>query len=458
MKTLKPMMAFAALLCASPALHAENLLDIYRQALEADPQVKAAQMQIMVGEAQTGQALSAMLPQITASANWSTNQQRREIQFRNGDTGHANEHYYGTRYVVSLNQTLIDFAKYWNWRRAKKVEDQFAAENQDTLNQLIYDVIDRYFKVLETEDQLAFSQSETRASEKRLTQVKKLFEKRLVKITDLYSVEARFTRNQAEELEAFKNVEVAREALVQLTGKMPESLQGLGGGIEYKPLEGEIDEWLKVAQSHNPAILAKASAVKAADDNVTAQQARHLPVVDLQLNYYSTNTGYQSSNIGETETQVAAINVSVPIFSGGEIWYGTKEAKYKLAISRYDREDTLRKVVKETRDAFLSTNANYKRILATEKALKAATKSREAMEKGFSYRMETMNDLLDAQQDEFKMQKELSRARYEYIRNKTRFLYAVGTIGEENLEEINAWLQKPASAENGESTAKKLEK
>jgi outer membrane protein len=436
------------LLISTPRTYGEDLLTIYQQALDADPKVKAAQLQVMVGEAQTGQALSQMLPQVNATANWSTNQQRRVATDRLGrQTGHSNERYPGTRYVVSLNQTLIDFAKFWNWRRAQKVEDQLNAENADTLNKLIFEITDRYFSVLEADDQLFFSQSETEATKKRLEQTQKQFAKQMVKITDLYTVEARLDKNQADELEATKNLAVAKEGLVQLTGKMPDNLQKLADSVRYKPIEGKIEDWIEVAKSQNPSILAKSSAIEAADDNVTVQQAQNLPVVDLQLNYYSTNTGYQSVNIGSNiETQVAAINVNLPIFTGGETWHKMKEAEHKLVLSKYDKEDTLRKVVKETRDAFLSTNANYRRIQATEKAVQSAVKSREAMEKGFGYRVQTMNDVLDAQQAEFKMKKELSKVKYEYIKNKIRFLYAVGTISEENLKEINNWLQKTSAS------------
>ena len=64
------------------------------------------------------------------------------------------------------------------------------------------------------------------------------------------------------------------------------------------------------------------------------------------------------------------------------------------------------------------------------------------MKKGLSYGVQTIVDVLTAQQDEFKIKKELSKIRYSYIKNKIRFLYATGMINEENLLEVNGWLQK----------------
>jgi outer membrane protein len=110
-----------ALLIVMPvsAGYAEDLQTIYQQALEADPQLKTAALKVEIGSAQKGQALGEMLPQVNASGNWSVNDQR--IKNAGSDS------YHGTRYFVSLSQTLIDFAKFWNWRRAAEVKHRGSA-------------------------------------------------------------------------------------------------------------------------------------------------------------------------------------------------------------------------------------------------------------------------------------------------------------------------------------------
>lgn len=142
----------------------------------------------------------------------------------------------------------------------------------------------------------------------------------------------------------------------------------------------------------------------------------------------------------QIDTQVAAINVNVPIFSCGIITQRTKEAQYRLTANKYDKEAILRELIKDTSDAFLTSNANVRRIKAAGKALVSASKSREAMETAFNYGVETISDVLKAQEEEFKSLRDLSKAKYSYIKNRVRFLHAVGMISEENLVEINGWL------------------
>lgn len=419
------------IICASPA-QADSLIDVYHQALQADPELKTSELKVEVGSAQKGQALGQLLPQISATGNWSKNNQQIK--------GATDQTYNGTRYYVSLTQSVLDFGKFWDWRRTREVENQYASELIDAQHTLMLKVVQRYFAVLDAEDQLRLTQLEKQATASEQEQVGRQFAKQLIKVTDLYEVEARLDQIKADEIEAESALIIAKQALKELTNNLPQQLNKLREHIEYKELEGKLDDWIAVAKSENPILAAQLSAIEAASNDVAAQKSKHLPVVDLQLNYYDTNTGYQSSQINATQTQVAAINVNVPIFTGGTTTHRVFEAQSRLAISKEENEAKIRALVKETSDAFSASNANARRIKASEKALASAIKSREAMQSGLKYGVETMADVLRAQQLEFKARRELSRSKYEYIINRVRFLNAIGTISEENLLEVNAWL------------------
>jgi len=117
------------------------------------------------------------------------------------------------------------------------------------------------------------------------------------------------------------------------------------------------------------------------------------------------------------------------------------EAQQRLQLSKNDNEAAVRAITKEISDAFLSTNANARHISASQKALTSAGKSREAMERGYHYGVVTISDVIKAQQDEFSAKKDFARAKYSYIKNRIRFMHAIGSIAEENLLEVNSWLE-----------------
>jgi outer membrane protein len=426
-----------ALLACAHSVSAENLVQVYQQALLADPQLKSAEFKVDVGSAQKGQALGQLLPQINATGNWSKNKQVGFV------SPGSNKEYSGTRYYVSLSQSVIDFAKFWDWRRSQDVESQYTSELLQAQHELIYNVVERYFSVLDAEDQLLLTQQEKQATISELDQVKRQFAKQLIKVTDVYEIEARLDQIKADEIEAESYLIIAKQALKELTSNNPSALESLRDGIEYKELEGKLEEWIEVAKSENPSLIAQASAVEAASSNVAVQKSRYLPVVDLQLNYYDTNTGYQSIQYQQAyQTQIAALNVNVPIFTGGTTTHRMFEAQSRLSMTKEENEAKIRELVKETSDAFSASNANARRIKAAETALASATKSREAMQSALKYGVETVGDLLRAQQLEYKAKRMLAKAKYQYITNRMRFMKAIGTINDENLQEINAWLVK----------------
>lgn len=431
-------------------VHAEDLMTVYQQALAFDPELQIAGLKVEVGAAQKGQALGGMLPQITATTSWSENNQKTANNPNPDDLYFdATKHFKGNRYNVALSQSLFDFAKFWDWRRAQDTEDQYALENIVAQHDLMFNVVERYFNVLEAEDQLYYLQAEIDTTVKQLEQVKRQYVKQLVLITDVYEVESRLDKLRADEIEAETLVVIAKEALKEKTNTEPVGLYKLSDKIEFNKLDGKLEEWIEVAKSENPIMTAQLKAIEAASSNVKVQKSKHLPVVDLQLTYIQTNQGFNNIGIGnEYETTSGGINVSIPLFSGGVTTNQMYEAQHKLSISENDNQAKIRALIKETSDAFLTSNAGVKRVSASRKAVESAIKSRESLETSFRYGDQTIGDVLNAQQDEFHAKRDLAIAKYTYIKNKIRFMRSIGLISVENLIEVNSWLNvMPTSQE-----------
>ena len=437
-KNLKLNLYLTFILVFSPLTIAEDLISIYQQATASDPTLQSAFIKANIGTDLKEQSFGQMLPQINASGNWSKNRQTL-----NG----TNTKYTGTRYFISLNQPLLDFAKFWDWKRSSQIESQYATEATQANNELIFKVVERYFKVLEAHDELSFVQSEKISFQKKFEQIQKKFAKKLAKVTDIYAGEARLDQLGAEKLMAEAKLNTTKENLRELTGNIPDNLNPLSDKIEFSLIEGDLQAWVDMAKLQNPEISAKQMAIIAAQSNLKAQKSKHLPVVDLQLNYYDTNTGYQSSNLGtDIQTNVAAINVNIPIFSGGTTTHQVNEAQHRLELSQNENETITRTVTKETSDAFYATNAGVRQIQSLEKALQSANKSKESMERGHQLGVVTISDVIKAQEEELSVKKDIAKAKYNYIINRARFMHAIGSISQANLAEINQWLTTSPSA------------
>jgi len=428
------------LLQLSPA-KAEDLLAVYQQALEFDPELQMAGYKVEIGSDQKGVALGAMLPQINASTNWSQNNQIVGKTPNQREAVDLSKHYNGTRYNVSLSQSLLDFTKFWEWRRSQQAKDQYALEQVAVLHELMFKVVERYFNILFAEDDLFYLKAEQETMQKELEQAQKLYAKHIVLITDVYEIEARLDQVKATVIEAETLVVIAKQSLRELTNIEPGKLHKLRKEISFIKLEGKLDDWIAVSRSENPTLAAQIKAIEAASSNVDVYKSRHLPVVDMQMSYLSSNQGYQSTAANQYDVTVGAINVNIPLFSGGVMTSQMNKAKHELSSTQAENEAKIRFLIKETTDSYMSTNNSVDRIAATRKALESAVKSREALEKAFEYGEESMSDVLYGLQLEYRVLRELAQVRYEYIKQKIRFMKATGLITDENMIEVNNWLQ-----------------
>jgi outer membrane protein len=335
---------------------------------------------------------------------------------------------------------LLDVSKVYHWKRYQSLTDKSYSELSQAEQALQYDVVDRYFAVLAERDNKDLIDREIIITKKQLKQVQHQFDKRMVKITDVYELEAKLDDLYAQQIESNTKLDNAKRSLKELTGKPATSLARLREDIQFLPLQGDIKTQVELAKRHNPLIKAQNEAIEAADYNLLSQHARHLPVVELQLQHYNTDTGYQNNQTPVIETKVAAININIPLFSGGSTYHGAREASKQLAIDKQRKISLLRAIEKETYDAYLSANASVRRIKAAEKAHKTAIKAREAMEKGFQYGMQSIGDVLVSQAREFSTHRDLLDAKYSYIKNRIRFEQVSGTLSLDTLEKINRWL------------------
>ncbi|NOQ64532.1 MAG: TolC family outer membrane protein [Methyloprofundus sp.] len=425
----------------SASVLADDLMSVYQQAVYADPNLKAAGFQFEVSAAQQAQAGGALLPQISANVNISYNNRKSVNDLQLGD-----DEYKGERYSVGLTQSLIDVAKIYNWKRYQSLTDKSLIDLYQAQQVLMYDVVERYFTVLAEQDNWLLISQETETTARQLEQIKRQFEKHLVKITDVYELEAKLDSLIADAIEAEALIDIAKQGLIELTGMPFKQLSTLRSDIEFAKLQGDLQLLTEQAQLNSPLIRAQEMEIEAADYDLTSQQARHLPVVDLELQYYNTDTGYQNTQTPTIDTKVAAININIPIFSGGATQQRAHEAAMQLELGKQQKIALLRSVEKETRDAFLTANASVRRIKAANRALHSSVKAREAMEKGFSYGMQSIGDVLISQAREYMAKRDLLTSKYIYIKNRIRFERASGILSPASLEEINQWLEiRPAA-------------
>ena len=447
-------LAFA---CAAPA-HAEDLLDAYRQARATDPVLRQADDQRRIVAENVPQARAVLLPQINGSIDYNRDHgSSTSTQPVNNGNGfqvfatHSSSRTSSVSRQATLDQTLFDLGKFADLRASHAQADSGEASYRAAQQDLILRTATAYFNVLTADDQLLFAQANEKALSKQLDQAQQRFNVGLSAITDVNDAKAQYDAARAQTIQAQNAVYNAREALTAITGKPTAGLKKL---IDKLPLNApqpdNVDAWVDLALRSNPSLQAQHDQVDAADHEVTAARAAHLPTLNAQINYTdSPSWGNQTGenlpgsvhfNSARHDTVVGLV-LQVPIFSGG-----LTQSRVRQSIAQRDQQSDVleqdrRNVVLNTRNAFNAIEAGIASVEAQRQAVISAQSALDATQAGFQVGTRTIVDVLLSQQTLFQAQSNYSQARHAFVINQLTLKDAAGTLGVDDLNTVNGLLQ-----------------
>ncbi|AFJ03425.1 type I secretion outer membrane protein, TolC family [Methylophaga frappieri] len=412
---------------------AQDLVAIYQQVELSDPRLLIGHQNYQIGEARQRQALGELLPQANFSSSLTSTE--REV-----DDLDSFEQFGGERYAISVRQPLFNMERFRSWQRAKSVTEQFGYKRDDTVAKVRLDTIERYFQYLKAKDELNLITEDKADTKLRLEQTQALFDKNLVRITELLEVQSSLDLLEAQEISAEQTLEMARESLIEITGQPVSYVAQLREETNFARPEMSVDELLDRAMLHNPALNALGSEIDAAKKNIQSKRAQHLPTVNLELSKQETDIGFDNTQTPKSDSEVISLSINVPIYSGGVTSARVEESARQLVVSQATLDQTRREIIKELKDMFFGMRSTLRQIEATDKAITSASKSLEAMNRGFELGMSTISDVLDAQKELLSAKRSHQQARYDYVITRARLAFLSGGMDEQVMAEINSWL------------------
>ncbi len=412
-----------------------DLIQLYRQSLEQDPRILAAGASARRAEYRQREALGQLLPQINAEST---------LTSTDYSSKYTDANYNGERYAVAMNQVLYEPTVWQSYQRSRSLTQQYAAQGQVDIQGAAVDLVQKYFEVLAAQDSLELTRAEKRVVERNLARIRSLYQRQLVPITDKLDVEARYDRLKSDEIEAWNAMWVARESLAELVGRpIYEQLKRIDDKsrvTQQFDLKSQ-DYWQDQALSNNPLIQAKLAAVEAQRAQNKQARAGHQPSFNLQLSSQKSNIGYENSLSSRTESNVAALRIKIPIYSGGST-SARSDAEYEgLVVTQQELEAARRQVLKEVRIAAMNTESYGLKIQAAETALKSSSKALEAAETNYRYGVKIIVDILDRAREKYSAQRDLMQAKYSFLLSYVILKRWTGTLSEEDIVEVNKLLR-----------------
>jgi len=426
-------------------LWAENILDIYNEALENDPTFKAAEYSYLSDKQIVVQGRAALLPSITisGSTNWNEYYQNDILQ----------QDYNSFSKSARVSQPLFRLDTWFNFKRSKSLTDAAEADFAYEQQNLLLRTAELYFGVLRAIDNLNAAISEEKAIKKQLDQAQQRYEVGLSAITGVQEAQLAYDLSKAARINNEGNLFSAREALNALIGREIFSLDELGEGLEISnPYPNSKEEWVKLALENNYQLKAADLRKNAAKSNARSAASDRLPKIDIvgagsesetnQFNYEGFSINGQGIPVpAVTGRRNYSIQLSMPIFQGGAVY-----SKRKQAYAQYNEadENTLfaeRRIIQEVRSQFSNVVTLVANVTAQQQAVISATSALEATQVGYKVGTRNVVDLLQAEKNLYSAEKNLANAKYDYILANLRLALAAGTISPSDIVEINDLLK-----------------
>ena len=407
---------------------AAGLLEVYQAAQASDPVLQQAAALRQAQKEAEPQARALSLPDIGVGAG---------VDYTLiDDPPGGDSSVIGHNIGLNLAQPIYNRGNQVRQRQAETTVEQADVNFASTEQDLVLRVAQRYFDVLAARDDVSFIRADKAAIARQLEQAKERFDVGLVTITDVQEAQARFDQSTAEEIAALSVLEDRKEALREITGQYFDRLEPLQDNIPLQlPDPSDPDYWVGLALENNPDLQSADLSAELAKENIELQRAARFPTVDL-----TASVGQSGTDSDDSRSARLGLQFSMPLYTGGAIDSRVREAAFRHEAAKEQREQAQRAIVRQVQDAYRGAQTAISRVKALDQVRVSSRSALEATQAGFEVGTRTIVDVLNAQRDLLRAERDYAQSRYAYILNRLILEQAVGDLNEADLVVIEKWL------------------
>jgi outer membrane protein len=407
-------------------------MQVYRDSLANDAQYAAARATAEAGREKVPQGLAGLLPAVGAAVSTTWNDNIYSGLDRSFNTN---------GYNVNLTQPLFRWQNYVQYGQAKLLAIQSEANFAQARQDLILRVAQAYFDVLFAEENLTAVQASKTAIVQQLEQAKKNFEVGTATITDTHEAQSRYDLAVAQQIAAESDLEIKHYALNLIVGKETGVLSRLKPAATLAPPQpASMQQWVEAAETASFLVQAQQAAAEVANKEVERNRAGHLPTLDAVANYGENNAGASQfgSNRLETTTRTVGLQLNIPLYQGGVINSKVREATANRDAAMSVLESTKRGAAQGARQSYLGVVNGLAQVRALEAALVSSTSALESNRLGYEVGVRINIDVLNAEQQLYSTKRDLAKARFDTLLAQMKLKASVGSLGEDDLQQLNA--------------------
>ena len=434
-----------AFIVASQIVSSDDLLSVYEEALEKDPNYNLNKADLQLNKEYLNQARSALGPRLnlSGSSNWNEYYQEKELQ----------NDYNTFSYNLNLSQPIFRLDSWFQSRRAKKnldaAEARFAYQQQD----LIIRVTRAYFNILSARSSLKTAQATEKAFENQFQQIVQRFNLGSASKIELAEAKAAFNRSTSDRVLAEGNLDISFEEINSIVGREVTLVAPLSDEMKLSIPDGNLELIVKNGIDNNFLIKEAASRLLASKSNTRSKTANYLPKIDANANANRrTSKQYTFDGLDsdldlpffipqETENRNFSVQFSLPLFTSG---LNSSQRRQALLEEVKSEEQVIliqRNITQQIRSLHSAIRTSKLNVESLEASLESTKDALDATRLGYELNSRNLIDLLQAERSFSDVQNRLSQAKYSYIVTYLQFKQATGILDPDDLLEINENLE-----------------
>ena len=429
------------LISLSFEVFSNDLLSIYKEALDKDPEFNSKKADLAISKESLNQSRSGLLPQVrvTGGTNWNEYYQDRELQ----------NDYNTFSYGLNISQPLFRLDKWFLNKQAKEnleaAEAQFAYQQQE----LIIKVTRAYFKVLSARANLEAKVATEKALRNQYDSVLERFNTGSVSRIELAEAKAALNRAESDRVQAEGNVDISFEELNSIVGRQVKLITPLNTSLDYIDPRTDVENEVSKGLTNNYLIIEAKNRLEAADANTKSKSSNYLPKIDLNANANRrTSKQYTfdgvDSNIDlpftiptETENRIYSIQFSMPLFTSGLNNSQRRQALLQEVKSEEQLILVERGIVQQIRTLHTALRTSELNIASLKSAVESSKDALEATKLGYELNSRNLIDLLQAEKNYSESINNLSQATYGFIVTSLQYKQAIGNLVPGDVVELN---------------------
>lgn len=399
----KSAMTILAVAFMSFAARAETVYDLnesIKLAVQNNLSLKQKQESLLESQWKLSEAKASLYPRLTSSTTMTKLQEPRSSDFGGRAIVFSSDMQIVSRF--SLAMSLYSSGKLQIGKNI--VLQSYSLTKADvnrTTSEVIFQVKDVYYKVLQAQHLLEVAQSGVKAAEKHLEVTQNLRQQGVLSNYDVLRAQTAVSAAKKKLIQAENNVSIQKTAFLYTIGaedlQEEYSLKDVDAQKDINSLipSAPAEEAALYAADHRPEVMLEKLHVALEKSNARLEKVTGLPMLNFSANYdfsRGERIPLEWRNVYSLD-----LNLSISLYDSGIKKARMQQANTKVNAALEALEDVKKKVALEVGYAYLTMKEALARVENAKSGLDEAKEGLTLAEERYAYGVGTLVEVLDAQ-------------------------------------------------------------